>query len=150
MDERLSVPRWEGQAAHIIPPIMNFHNGPTGMQFNPGTAFGKNWLNKFFLVEFVGSPGGSHIWSFGLKQKGASFELDGDKDILSGILPTAIQFGPEGALYAADWVNGWDTKNYGRVWKIDVTEKENDLEDLRKKTLSYMTPSNILCKPMPC
>lgn len=139
MDERLSVPRWEGQAAHIIPPIMNFHNGPTGMQFNPGTAFGKNWLNKFFLVEFVGSPGGSHIWSFGLKQKGASFELDGEKDILSGILPTAIQFGPEGALYAADWVNGWDTKNYGRVWKIDVTEKENDLEDLRKKTLSYMT-----------
>ena len=138
MDERLSVPRWEGQASHIIPPIMNFHNGPTGMQFNPGTAFGKKWLNKFFLVEFVGSPSGSHIWSFGLKQKGASFVLDGEKDMVSGILPTAIQFGPEGALYVADWVNGWDTKNYGRVWKMDVIDQENDLEAIRKKTLSYM------------
>ena len=41
MDEKLFVPRWEGQAAYIIPPIQNYHNGPTGMQFNPGTAFGK-------------------------------------------------------------------------------------------------------------
>ncbi|MES2796245.1 MAG: heme-binding protein, partial [Bacteroidota bacterium] len=35
MDEKLYVPRWEGQAAYIIPPIQNFHNGPTGMVYNP-------------------------------------------------------------------------------------------------------------------
>jgi putative membrane-bound dehydrogenase-like protein len=134
IDEKLSKPRWEGQAAYIIPPIMNYHNGPTGMVYNPGTALGTAWKNKFFLVEFVGSPTNSHIWSFGLKPKGASFELDGEKDVISGILPTGIQFGPDGALYVADWINGWDTKNYGRVWKLDVTNDKNDLAKERLET----------------
>jgi quinoprotein glucose dehydrogenase len=146
MEEKLSVPRWDGQAAYIIPPIQNFHNGPTGMQYNPGTALGKEWKNKFFLVEFVGNPARSPIWAFGLKPKGASFVLDGEKNILSGILATGIRFGPDGALYVADWINGWDTKNYGRVWKLDVTDDKNDLKDLRAETkrlmqLSYPTQS---------
>ncbi|CAG4990621.1 hypothetical protein DYBT9275_00573 [Dyadobacter sp. CECT 9275] len=138
MDEKLYVPRWEGQAAYIIPPIKNFHNGPTGMQYNPGTALGAAWKNKFFLVEFVGNPARSPIWSFGLKPKGASFELDGEQNILNGILPTGIRFGPDGALYIADWINGWDTKNYGRVWKLDVTEDKNDLKALRAETKRLM------------
>lgn len=139
MDEKLYVPRWEGQAAHIIPPIQNFHNGPTGMLYNPGTALGKKWLDKFFLVEFVGNPDRSHIWSFDLKPKGASFELNSDESILSGVLPTGIQFGPDGALYVADWINGWGTKNYGRVWKLDVADEGKDLEQERLETQRLMT-----------
>jgi putative membrane-bound dehydrogenase-like protein len=139
MDEKLFVPRWEGQAAYIIPPIMNYHNGPTGMVYNPGTALGKDWLDKFFLVEFVGNPARSHIWGFSLQPKGASFELKEEKDVLSGILPTGIKFGPDGALYVADWINGWNTKNYGRVWKLDVTAPKNDLVAERKETQRLMT-----------
>lgn len=147
MEEGLYRPRWEGQAAYIIPPIMNYHNGPTGMVYNPGTALGSDWKNKFFLVEFVGNPSRSHIWSFSLKPKGASFELAEEKDVLSGVLPTGIEFGPDGALYVADWINGWDTKNYGRVWKLDVTEDKNDLKDVRTETkrlmeLEYATQSD--------
>ncbi|GAA4440357.1 c-type cytochrome [Ravibacter arvi] len=138
MDEKLSVPYWEGQAAYILPPIVNFHNGPTGMQYNPGTALGKKWQNKFFVVEFVGNPARSPIWAFGLKPSGASFKLDGDQNVVNGILPTGIRFGPDGALYAADWLNGWGTKNYGRIWKIDVTDAENDLAEVRKETQRLM------------
>lgn len=138
MDEGLYKPRWEGQAAYIIPPIASYHNGPTGMAYNPGTALGSAWKNKFFLVEFVGNPAKSHIWAFSLKPSGASFELAEDIDVVSGILPTGIKFGPDGALYAADWVNGWGTKNYGRVWKLDVTEEKNDLAELRAQTRQLM------------
>ena len=138
MDEKLYVPRWEGQAAYIIPPIRNFHNGPTGMLWNPGTALGKRWTNKFFLVEFVGNTNNSHIWSFDLKPKGASFDFNSEEDVIKGILPTGIRFGPEGALYASDWIFGWDTKNYGRIWKIDVEEKENDLKTEREQTKKYI------------
>ncbi|MEO8473598.1 MAG: HEAT repeat domain-containing protein [Chryseolinea sp.] len=138
MDEELYKPRWEGQAAYIIPPIINFHNGPTGMAYNPGTALGSTWKNTFFLVEFVGNPSRSHIWAFTLKPKGASFELAKDVDMVSGILPTGIRFGPDGALYVADWVNGWGTKNYGRVWKVDVSADKNDLKTERAETLRLM------------
>ena len=138
MDEGLYKPRWEGQAAYIIPPIVNFHNGPTGMVYNPGTALGSAWKNNFFLVEFVGNPSRSHIWAFTLKPKGASFELGEDKDVVSGILPTGIKFGPDGALYVADWINGWGTKNYGRVWKMDVSEDKNDLKAEREETKRLM------------
>ncbi|MDP5060579.1 MAG: HEAT repeat domain-containing protein, partial [Maribacter sp.] len=104
-----------------------------------GTALGKKWMDRFFLVEFVGDPSRSNIWSFDLKPKGASFELNTDESILSGVLPTGIDFGPDGALYLADWVNGWGSKNYGRVWKLDVTEETNDLAQERLKTQELMT-----------
>jgi len=139
MDEQLFKPRWEGQAAYIMPPIQNFHNGPTGMVYNPGTALGSKWTDKFFLVEFVGNPSRSNIWAFDLKPKGASFELDTDISILNGVLPTGIEFGPDGALYLADWINGWGTKNYGRIWKLDVSDAENDLAAKRKETEKWMT-----------
>lgn len=139
MKEKLYTARWEGQAAYILPPIQNFHNGPTGMVYNPGTALGKEYLNKFFLVEFVGNPTGSHIYSFGLKPKGASFVLDGEKMLTTGILPTGIRFGIDGALYAADWVMGWDTKNYGRIWKIDVKNPSNEFIQKRLETKKWMT-----------
>jgi len=144
MDEKLFKPRWDGQAAYIIPPIRNFHNGPTGMVFNPGTALGKQWQNHFFLVEFVGNASNSHIWSFDLKPKGASFDFKSEVDVVSGILPTGIRFGPEGALYAADWVFGWDTKNYGRVWKLDVDDKNRDLTEERAQTKSYIQQNYAL------
>lgn len=108
------------------------------MLWNPGTALGKRWLNKFFLVEFVGNTNNSHIWAFDLKPKGASFDFKSEEDVVKGILPTGIRFGPEGALYASDWIFGWDTKNYGRIWKIDVEEKENDLKAEREQTKKYI------------
>ncbi|MDH5599369.1 MAG: HEAT repeat domain-containing protein, partial [Cyclobacteriaceae bacterium] len=36
------------------------------------------------------------------------------------------------------WINGWGTKNYGRVWKLDVTEETNDLKKEREKTKELM------------
>ena len=66
MDEVMFKPRWEGQAAYILPPLINYHNGPTGFTYNPGSGLGKKWQNHFFVSEFVGEPSGSHIWGFTL------------------------------------------------------------------------------------
>src|SRR5205085_11865015 len=103
MDEKMHIPHFEGQAAYILPPIQNFVNGPTGMLYNPGTALSKEWKNTFFVGEFVGNPTQSGIHSFKLKNKGASFELYDAKWMLKGILATGVDFGPDGAMYVADW-----------------------------------------------
>ncbi len=121
MDEKMYVPRFEGQAAYILPTIKNFVNGPTGFVYNPGTALGEEFNNSFFVAEFVGNPTRSGIHAFRLKPNGASFEFVDSKMILSGVLATGLDFGPDGALYLGDWIDGWDTKDYGRIWKLDVT-----------------------------
>ncbi len=126
MDEKMYVPRFEGQAAYIIPPIKNFVNGPTGMLYNPGTALSPAWKNTFFVGEFVGNPSRSGIHAFKLNPKGASFELGEHKMILGGVLATGIDFGPDGAMYLADWIDGWDVKNYGRIWKLDAVDAASD------------------------
>jgi quinoprotein glucose dehydrogenase len=124
MDEKMYIPRWEGQPAYITPPIKNFVNGPTGMLYNPGTALSAAWKNTFFVVEFVGNPSTSGVHAFKLNPKGATFELGEYKKVLGGVLATGIDFGPDGAMYVADWIQGWDTKDYGRIWKLDAKDAD--------------------------
>ena len=38
--------------------------------------------------------------------------------------PWEIDFAPDGSLFMADWVTGWNDKGYGRIWKLtDETAK---------------------------
>ena len=122
MAESLHVPHWEGQAAYILPAIANYVNGPTGMVYNPGTALNDTYAENFFIAEFRGSPANSPIHAFTLEPKGAAFELKTTAKLVSGLLPTGLDFGPDGALYFGDWIDGWGAKNEGRIWKLDVSD----------------------------
>ena len=125
MDEKMGIPRWDGQAAYFLPPIQNYVNGPTGMVYNPGTALSEEWYDHFFIAEFRGTPANSPIHAFTLKPEGASFVLDTSIVVAKGLLPTGLDFGPDGALYFGDWIDGWGKKSEGRIWKLDVTDPKN-------------------------
>ncbi|WP_257668616.1 HEAT repeat domain-containing protein [Parapedobacter tibetensis] len=135
MDEKMYVPRFEGQAAYITPCISNFVNGPAGIVYNPGTALSPAYKNTFFVAEFVGNPASSGVHSFKLEPKGASFELGDHQKVLGGVLVTGLDFGPDGSLYVADWIDGWDTHDYGRIWKLDHQDAASNAMRERVKSL---------------
>nr|WP_324260142.1 HEAT repeat domain-containing protein [Cellvibrio fontiphilus] len=136
MDENYYTPRFKDQAAHILPPVAPYYAGPTGMTYNPGTAFNDKWKDHFFVVEFVGSAARAGINAFTLKPKGASFELDKDENLFRGVLATGLDFGPDGAMYMSDWIEGWGLKQKGRVWKLDTPDTAGNA--IRKETQALL------------
>jgi quinoprotein glucose dehydrogenase len=139
MDENYFKPRFTDQAAHILPPIAPYYAGPTGMTYNPGTGLSEQWNDHFFVVEFVGSSARAGINAFTLKPEGASFKLATDQNIFRGVLATGLDFGPDGALYMSDWIEGWSLKQKGRIWKLDTPETANS--ELRKTTKKLLGES---------
>ncbi len=119
MDEKLFKPRHDSQAAYIVPPIQNYHSGPTGLKYQPGTALGGRWANHFFVVEFPGAPSRAKIHAFELEEQGAGFKLKQEEVLAQGVLATGLDIGSDGAMYFSDWITGWVPKGYGRIWKMD-------------------------------
>ena len=147
MDESYFRPQFEGQAAHLVPPLMLYHNGPAGMAFNPGTALGEEWKDHFFVAEFVGTPTRSKVHAFTLKPKGAAYELDNERVAVGGVLTSGMSFGPDGALYLADWIDGWGTKGQGRIWKLDIGGEKDpiraEVEQLLATSFDGVSDKNL-------
>jgi quinoprotein glucose dehydrogenase len=125
MEEKLFKTRFKGQAAWIVPPVANYSNGPCGFSYNPGTALTEQYHRYFFLAQ------GKKLSAFQVKSKGASFEMTNEHTVHSGIYNTGIDFGPDGALYICDWMNG--PSNNGRIYKLDGTANE-----VRKQTQAIL------------
>ncbi len=120
--EKLWHPAHDGQAAYIVPPIVNLADGPSGLVFYPGVGLPERYADHFFLADFRGGPGGSGIRSFSVKPKGASFELTDSHQFLQNILATDVDFGFDGSMYVSDWVNGWNGEGKGRLYRFTHTE----------------------------
>ena len=122
IDEGLHLPQFSGQAAYITPALALAPDGPAGLAFNPGTALGENWNNYFFASYFKGAAARSKLEAFRLEPKGASFRVADEKNIITGIASTGVNFAPDGALYINDWKDGYALKPEGRIWKLDLVE----------------------------
>jgi putative heme-binding domain-containing protein len=90
------------------------------MAYDPGTALSDEWRNHFFVTSFPGAPANARIYAFTLKEDGAGFAMDREKVLLRGVLSVGIRIGPDGALYLTDWITGWNSKDSGRLWKLDA------------------------------
>lgn len=104
---------WRGGVGDILPTSGEAAQGPAGFAFYPGTGLPDRYTNHFFICDF---PGG--IWSFSLRPRGASFELAAREKFLWNLLPTHCAFGPDGALYVSDWVEGWGQSEKGRLYRV--------------------------------
>ena len=126
-EEKLWYPAFAGQAAYIAPPIANLADGPSGLTYDPGvTLLSAAFKNHFFLVDFRGSSGQSGIRTFALEPKGASFQLKNSRQFVWSVLATDADFGPDGALYFSDWVEGWELTKKGRIYRVLDPSRRND------------------------
>lgn len=134
MEEGYFKPRFENQAAHLLPPLDSYENGHSGMAYNPGTAISEKYRDTFFIGKFVGSPANSGVHAFTLEEDGAAFSLESEQNILQGLLPTSLDFGPDGSLYFTDWIEGWTLKQKGRIWNLDSQSTDETFRSLRRET----------------
>ena len=116
--EKMWMPQNDSQPAYITPPIKNITAGPSGNAYYPGTGLGPEWQGTFTLCDFRGSGSGSGIVSFKLKPRGASFEIVDDKKFVWSIEATDGAWGPDGAFWISDWVDGWEPVGKGRIYRF--------------------------------
>jgi quinoprotein glucose dehydrogenase len=111
-----------------MPPITNFADGPSGLTYYPGTGFGDRLRDTFLLADFRGTAGNSGVRTFQLEADGAFYKLKNDGRFIWSILATDVAFGPEGAVYVSDWVNGWDGEGKGRIYRIsDPQQSQSEI-----------------------
>ena len=124
--ERLWEPLHNEQPAYIVPPIKNFTDGPSGLTYYPGTGFGDQLKDRFLICDFRGGPANSGVRSFQLVADGAFYKVADDDQPIWTCLATDIAFGPDGALYVSDWVDGWEGLGKGRVFRLTDPKYQDD------------------------
>jgi len=113
-------------AYYRLPPIATPKiAGPAGLAYTPGVGMPADWQSRFLLVDFRGGPaGGSGVYALKNKPAGASFELEEVKELITGVLPTDVTFGPDGRIFFTDWVTGWEPHGKGRIYAITPPDQD--------------------------
>jgi quinoprotein glucose dehydrogenase len=107
------------QPAFVVPPLAHITAGPSGLCYNYGaTALPARYADHFFVCDFHGSSGGSGVYSFAVKPKGASFEVADGHQFIWSVLATDCDFGPDGGFYVSDWIEGWGLTGKGRIYRF--------------------------------
>jgi len=120
--EKIWHPARDDQPAYIVPPVINIASGPSGLAWYPGTGLPEHFRGRFLLVDFRGGPANSGIRSFRVRPKGAGFELIDAEETIWNVLATDVDFGPDGAIYLSDWINGWNGEGKGRIYRFSAPE----------------------------
>ena len=126
--EKLWWPVHPGQPAWVLPPIMNFADGPSGLVYDTGAGFPERFRGSFYLCDFRGAGAYSGIHAIKLVPRGAGHELARTEKVVWGILATDVDFAPDGSMLVSDWVDGWNKSGKGRLYRVRTPQMKNDLQ----------------------
>jgi quinoprotein glucose dehydrogenase len=116
--EKIWQPFSADTPAYIVPPVDNIGDGPSGLTCYPGTGLSGDYKNCFFMVDFRGGAANSGIRLIRVQPQGAFWKVERSEQPIWNILATDADFGPDGALWVCDWVNGWVGEGKGRVYRF--------------------------------
>ncbi|MGN6134419.1 MAG: PVC-type heme-binding CxxCH protein, partial [Aureliella sp.] len=134
--------------AYIVPPIDNIADGPSGLTYYPGTGLSDDYQNCFMLVDFRGGPSNSGLRLIRVKPKGAFWEVERNEQLIWNILATDADFGPDGALWVCDWVNGWVGEGKGRIYRFfdpqtQQSQAAKEVEQVLKEGFRELSPERL-------
>ncbi len=112
---------WKGGIDGTLPGAGFAAQGPSGIDYHPGTGFDPAEAGRFVLCDF---PKG--IVSFGLAARGASFAVEDVRFLIKDIWAPDAMFGPDGALWVADWIAGWGRPDRGFIHRVFRKEALED------------------------
>jgi quinoprotein glucose dehydrogenase len=118
MRERLWEPHFPGQAAHMLPPLASYSDGPAGFRFEPGTALSEDQRGMFILNEF---PSGK-MRAFRAARDGATFKMVDARVLHEGVMGIGLSWHPDGSLMMADWIGGYPLDAIGAIWRVDAKD----------------------------
>jgi quinoprotein glucose dehydrogenase len=124
MSEFLWKPRFEEQAAWILPPLFNLTNGPAGLTFNSGISLPDRYKNHFLICDYKGSSAQSFLYSFSADLSGAGYKVRDPHIFHKGVTNTDVEIGPDGKIYLADYGGGWMIPNQGIIYALSVAETQ--------------------------
>ncbi len=122
--EKMWEPRGPATPLHILSPIANLPDGPSGFAHYPGTGLPEKFEGNFFLCSFKGSSARSVIVTYKNKPKGAGYELVEQTNFIDSVQATDVDFGPDSKIYFSEWGEGWERNNRGRIFRIFHPEAE--------------------------
>lgn len=144
MEESLWDMPGEEHPAYIVPPLGHYVDGPAGFKFNPGTALVPEYKDFFFLTS---APNGQQ-YAFRREYSGDSFKMVDQHRIGSGLAIVGLAFGPDGALYGADWDGGYPLDEIGSIVRIDVpasskSEQRKEVQELLTRSFADLGPTQL-------
>jgi quinoprotein glucose dehydrogenase len=113
---------WKGDIDDVLSSSGYVSQGPSGFALHPEAGSRNDIPGPFFICDF---PGG--IRSFDMKQQSATFTSSDNQKWLWNLWPTDLAFGPDGAVYVSDWVEGWPQPEKGRVYRITSSDHQSAL-----------------------
>jgi putative membrane-bound dehydrogenase-like protein len=126
--EGLWKPKFAGQPAYILPPLLSYSDGPAGFKHDPGTALSEAQRGIFLLNEF---PSGK-MKGFRAERDGATFKMVDARIMNDGIMGIGMSWHPDGSLMMVDWIGGYPLDELGALWRVDA--KSDARSPLRAET----------------
>ena len=149
MQEKQWAPQNDLQPAFLLPPLLNFSNGPSGLTYQPGTGISNGCENSFLICDYKGGGAASGIWAFGIESEGAGMRVIEPRKWNWGAAVTDVEFGYDGKVYVTDFVKGWKSHNDGRLYTISSEANDKDplvaeVSKLVSEGFSHRDPAKLL------